>query len=140
MSCASAKPSGRCKPQRHLCPFGKPYWQVHVASPMNPTKAIRLPGTSPEISRVLLLVVAFLVGPCAAARAQGYIFEELYAFSGDTNGYGPKGALVQGMDGKFYGTCNEGGQPTTNCPACGYGTVFKIAPNGVLTTLAQYHG
>src|SRR5438309_5335324 len=81
---------------------------------MNATKTVRFPATSPEIWRVLLLVVAFLVGPCMGARAQGYIFEELYSFSGDTNGSRPEGALVEGTDGNLYGTCAEGGPPTTN--------------------------
>ena len=72
--------------------------------------------------------------------AEPQVYKELYAFSADTNGYGPEGALVQGADGCFYGTCAEGGQPTSNCGACGYGTVFRITPDGMLTTLARFHG
>ena len=48
-----------------------------------------------------------------------------------TNGSGPTGVLVQGTDGNFYGTTSGGG-------AIGYGTVFKIAPWGKLTTLHSF--
>src|SRR5580765_7519303 len=40
------------------------------------------------------------------------------------------GALVQGPDGNFYGTTPSGG-PTGN------GTVFRVTPGGVLTTLVS---
>ena len=39
--------------------------------------------------------------------------------------------LVQGTDGNFYGTTSRGG---TN----GFGTVFQITTNGMLTTLWQF--
>jgi uncharacterized repeat protein (TIGR03803 family) len=73
-----------------------------------------------------------------SASGQNYIYEQLYAFAADTNGYSPEGALVQGTDGNFYGTCAEGGQPTTNSPAGVYGTVFRMTPNGALNTLAWF--
>jgi uncharacterized repeat protein (TIGR03803 family) len=55
----------------------------------------------------------------------------LYSFTGGDDGADPVAALVQGRDGDFYGT-------TINCMTfnCGgYGTVFKISPNGALATL-----
>jgi uncharacterized repeat protein (TIGR03803 family) len=48
-----------------------------------------------------------------------------------TNGADPEGPLLQGTDGNFYGTMYEGG-------AYGYGTAFKITPDGVLTTLYSF--
>ena len=64
----------------------------------------------------------------------------LYSFcvqSGCTDGEGPSGALVQGTDGNFYGTTNYGG--TSGGPdGFGGGTVFKITPNGTLTTLYTF--
>ena len=57
----------------------------------------------------------------------------LYSFNG-LDGAGPRGALVQGTDGYFYGTCNGGGT------SGGYGTVFRISTNGVLTTLYSFTG
>ena len=49
-----------------------------------------------------------------------------------TNGTSPLfGTLVQGTDGKLYGTTSAGG-------AHGQGTVFKITPTGTLTTLYNF--
>jgi uncharacterized repeat protein (TIGR03803 family) len=56
----------------------------------------------------------------------------LHQFSGGDGGYLLAG-LVQGNDGDFYGTTNEGG--TNNA-----GTVFQITSAGTLTTLYQFGG
>jgi uncharacterized repeat protein (TIGR03803 family) len=56
----------------------------------------------------------------------------LHSFAGyPTEGQFPSAAVVQGSDGNFYGTTEEGG--TNNG-----GTVFKITPGGVLTTLHNF--
>jgi uncharacterized repeat protein (TIGR03803 family) len=55
----------------------------------------------------------------------------LHSFGGPIDGSNPYGALVQSIDGNFYGTTSRGG-PNAN------GTVFKITPNGVLTTLYSF--
>jgi uncharacterized repeat protein (TIGR03803 family) len=57
-------------------------------------------------------------------------FSTLVNFNG-SNGDEPVAALVQGVDGNFYGTTYQGG-------ASGYGTVFKITPVGTLTTLYNF--
>jgi uncharacterized repeat protein (TIGR03803 family) len=57
----------------------------------------------------------------------------LYSFTGPNDGVNPSAGLVQGSDGSFYGTTDGGG---TN----GYGTVFKISTNGVLTSLYSFTG
>lgn len=49
------------------------------------------------------------------------------------DGREPRGGLVQGSDGNLYGTTRQGGN-------YGYGTIFKITPNGNLTTLAHFNG
>ena len=57
----------------------------------------------------------------------------LTSFNG-TNGAQPYyGSLVQGTDGNFYGTTYAGG-------ALGEGTIFKITPEGTLTTLYSFAG
>jgi uncharacterized repeat protein (TIGR03803 family) len=58
----------------------------------------------------------------------------LYSFcsqSGCMDGAGPLAGLIQATDGNFYGTTGGFG-------ANGYGTVFKITPSGVLTTLYSF--
>ena len=57
----------------------------------------------------------------------------LHSFTGGNDGANPKAGLVQGRDGDFYGTTQYGG---TN----GWGAVFKISTNGVLTTLHSFNG
>jgi uncharacterized repeat protein (TIGR03803 family) len=56
----------------------------------------------------------------------------LYTFTGLNDGAYPVAALVQDNDGNFYGTTYEGGNS-------GFGTVFKIATNGTLTTLHSFN-
>jgi uncharacterized repeat protein (TIGR03803 family) len=58
---------------------------------------------------------------CAVINSRGYCAD------GDT----PYAGLVQGSDGNFYGTTNQGG-------ANNEGTVFQIAPGGKLTTLYSF--
>jgi uncharacterized repeat protein (TIGR03803 family) len=58
----------------------------------------------------------------------------LYYFCSDSNcadGAVPLGGLVQAVNGEIYGTTTVGGGP-------GYGTVFKIAPGSMLTTLHTF--
>jgi uncharacterized repeat protein (TIGR03803 family) len=60
----------------------------------------------------------------------------LYSFCAQpncTDGNGPVAGLTQAADGNFYGTTIGGG-------ATGYGTVFKITPQGILTTLHSFYG
>src|SRR5687767_11542562 len=58
----------------------------------------------------------------------------LVEFADGTNtGQYPRAGLVQGSDGNFYGTTAEGG-------ANDYGTVFRMTPAGVVTTLLEFSG
>jgi uncharacterized repeat protein (TIGR03803 family) len=50
------------------------------------------------------------------------------------NGYGPLAALVQATNGDLYGTTGSGG----GAGAVAYGTIVKITPAGVLTTLHNF--
>jgi len=61
----------------------------------------------------------------------------LYSFCSQTNcaaGHYPWAGLVQASDGNFYGTTYD--DPTNS----GLGTVFKITPEGSLTTLHTFTG
>jgi uncharacterized repeat protein (TIGR03803 family) len=77
------------------------------------------------------------------SSASGTVFEitptgtltTLYSFcakSGCKDGENPAAGLVQAPNGDFYGTTSGGG--------IGYGTIFKIAPTGALTTLHSFDG
>ena len=69
----------------------------------------------------------------------GGALKTLYSFcklSGCADGATSEAALVQASDGNFYGTTSEGGNP--GCGSFGCGTVFKITPAGVLTTLYSF--
>src|SRR5579863_2252447 len=58
----------------------------------------------------------------------------LHSFDSN-DGSRPVGALVQASNGNFYGTAEGGGNQS--CPG-GCGTVFKISPEGMLTTLYNF--
>ena len=49
------------------------------------------------------------------------------------DGISPSGSLLQGTDGNFYGTTEQGGNPNGSG-----GTIFKITPTGVLTTIYEF--
>jgi uncharacterized repeat protein (TIGR03803 family) len=58
----------------------------------------------------------------------------LYNFTtSNQGGSNPQAALVQGSDGNFYGTSSGNGSGNN-------GTVYKVTPAGVLTTLVSFTG
>jgi uncharacterized repeat protein (TIGR03803 family) len=68
------------------------------------------------------------------------VFTTVYTFcaqAGCPDGMAPQGALVQGTNGDFYGTTTSGGA-NPGVTLNGGGTVFKITPTGVLTTLHSF--
>lgn len=65
----------------------------------------------------------------------------LYSFcelSNCLDGMNPSDALILGLDGNYYGTTQEGGANTGNGCDFGCGTVFKITPGGIVTTLYSF--
>jgi uncharacterized repeat protein (TIGR03803 family) len=56
----------------------------------------------------------------------------LHSFN-QADGWSPA-ALIKGTDGNFYGTTASGGPGGSN-----YGTIFKMTPTGVLTTLHAFN-
>src|SRR3954454_7793100 len=92
--------------------------QIHKTSSLLKSIAVKI--------FILLLVGLTLPG------ARGDVtFTTLASFSG-VNGDTPSGPLTLGMDGNIYGTTKYGGT--------GYGTVFKLTPDGTLTALFAFDG
>ena len=75
-----------------------------------------------------MLFAMFIMWMCAAAFGQ--TVTTLATFEGP-NGIGPNSPLIQGADGNFYGTTGNGG-------AYDRGTVFRMTPNGTITTLYSF--
>jgi uncharacterized repeat protein (TIGR03803 family) len=81
------------------------------------------------------------------SRGNGTVFKittngvltTLVSFAG-TDGANPKAALLFGEDGSLYGTTYRGGSSYASSADGGFGTVFKMTTNGVLTTLISFTG
>jgi uncharacterized repeat protein (TIGR03803 family) len=71
--------------------------------------------------------------PSGSNTGNGWCETTLHSFDG-TDGYYPVSPVVQATDGNFYGTTYEGGTGKTS-PV---GTVFKLTPEGMLTTLHSF--
>jgi uncharacterized repeat protein (TIGR03803 family) len=76
-----------------------------------------------------------MFGPLDAANAQGSD-TVLYSFQGGSDGIYPDGSLLRDSAGNLYGTTYQGGIQGAN----GYGTVFKLAPDGTETVLYAFEG
>ena len=68
------------------------------------------------------------------------VLTSLYSFTGGNDGANPEAALAQGSDGSLFGTTYDGGPYAGLNVYNGYGTVFKISTNGVLTNLYSFTG
>lgn len=59
----------------------------------------------------------------------------VYAFPG-TNGGNPFAALIQGMDGNFYGTTTDAATTNISGPSDLPGTIFRLTTNATINTLS----
>ncbi len=87
-------------------------------------------------------------GPAGYINGNGTVFKMtpsgsvtvLHSFQDgtvDDDGAEPLGGLVQGLDGNFYGTTCSGGS-TKTVDFAGYGTLFRMTPQGVVTILHDF--
>jgi uncharacterized repeat protein (TIGR03803 family) len=82
------------------------------------------------------LIVAVTIS-LSRAQAQTYTESVVYSFCTQVNcsdGSYPNGSLIQASNGNIYGTTLFGGNGGTTS----YGTLFKLAPGGALTTLYRF--
>jgi uncharacterized repeat protein (TIGR03803 family) len=85
------------------------------------------------MKRIALLAVVVCLGPFAAGSLiAAATLTTLHIFN-ETDGNAPKGALVLGTNGNFYGITQYGGTSTNFCIG-GCGTVFEISPGGAFTS------
>jgi uncharacterized repeat protein (TIGR03803 family) len=94
------------------------------------------------VSKVVCLVLGLVLLTVIASPAQ--TLNTIYSFCSQpncTDGWQPHAGLVQATDGNFYGTTYQGGA-SANCEGSEYGcgTIFKITPDGTLTTLHTFMG
>jgi uncharacterized repeat protein (TIGR03803 family) len=78
----------------------------------------------------LVLVLASLL---LVQSSQAQSFSVIHNFTGSTDGGNPLNGLVLGLGGYMYGTTSSGG-------AYGNGTVFRLSPTGILTTMYAFKG
>jgi len=78
----------------------------------------------------------FLLWATTTVTLPAQTFKSLHDLKG-TDGAYPWATLLQANDGNFYGTTQNGGNAacTTGC-----GTIFKVTPNGKLTTSFSFDG
>ncbi|HEY9074788.1 MAG TPA: choice-of-anchor tandem repeat GloVer-containing protein, partial [Desulfobaccales bacterium] len=69
----------------------------------------------------------------ALAAHGGVTLTNLFSFDNLKSGYDPRPRLVQYTIGVLYGTTSGGGTK-------GQGTVFKMTPDGTVTTLVTFNG
>lgn len=92
-------------------------------------------GTTSQRGNSTSSGTAFKIGLGGTLRT----IHEFCSKPGCTDGATPLAGLLQGVDGNFYGTASGGGA-NKNSSLCstGCGTVFKMTPEGVLTTLYSF--
>lgn len=64
----------------------------------------------------------------------------LYSFTGKADGAQPTAGLILDGAGNLYGTTGHGANRNCSIGGVGCGTVFKLAPNGGLSTLYSFTG
>jgi uncharacterized repeat protein (TIGR03803 family) len=90
-----------------------------------------------SVRRITQALLVLSLAMCAQAQT----FTSLYSFCADktncTEGSGPAAPLVQGTDGNLYGETTFGGD-NGSCGSIGCGTIFKITPQGNVTTVYSF--
>ncbi len=85
----------------------------------------------PVIRFCLTAIFASVVFLPLGVRAATPTVDYIARLGGTPDGYNPKSAPAQGPDGSFYGTTVAGGPASS-------GTVYKVTPAGVLTTIYTF--
>ena len=62
----------------------------------------------------------------------------VYEFTGGNDGGAPNGGLIRATDGNFYGTSALFPEGVGSCGRDGCGNIFKVTPDGTLTSLHTF--
>jgi uncharacterized repeat protein (TIGR03803 family) len=89
-----------------------------------------------DLSRWKRPYAVFLLCATAVIASPAQTFKTLASFD-YTDGAFPLG-LIQGFDGNFYGPTDKGGTGAVNGCNVSCGSIFKITPAGVLTTVHSF--
>jgi uncharacterized repeat protein (TIGR03803 family) len=86
--------------------------------------------------KAIMVIFVFCLAATIVSFAQ--TFSTLFSFN-ETKGRTPSGSLIQGTDGNFYGTAENGGTSSKYCPfSDGCGTIFKATADGQVTTVYSF--
>src|SRR5262249_2551814 len=148
---SAARAASRCETVRALCwcdtctevaAFIRFWPRSSTGMPVNPSPAesygpcdVRQDASresTPMRARVLAsLVGLILVGGARVASPQPT--QVLHQFTGYTSAEGPTAPLILASDGNLYGTTKQTGEAHR-------GTIFRMTPAGVVTTLHTFIG
>jgi uncharacterized repeat protein (TIGR03803 family) len=85
------------------------------------------------VKRMIVHKSRLLLFLATVAASQAQTFTTLVNFNSVNGAYPQHVALIQGTDGNIWGTTGGGG-------AGSLGTIFKMTPAGVLTTMHSFSG
>jgi uncharacterized repeat protein (TIGR03803 family) len=92
-------------------------------------RVVKLSGSKRPCAVLLLCTAAVIASPAQTLKT-------LTSFN-YTDGAFPFG-LIQGTDGNFYGPTDKGGTGAVNGCNASCGSIFKITPAGILTTVHSF--
>jgi len=85
------------------------------------------------LAKPFTLVLVLAISLVLVQSAQAQSFSVIHNFTGGADGANPLNGLMMGAAGYMYGTTSAGG-------AHNNGTVFRIAPTGILQTIYAFEG
>lgn len=93
---------------------------------------VAAPARNGAVKSTSLTMACLSLVFCAstALNSSAQTFTTLASFD-STNGANPTEALIQGLDGNFYGTASNGGANKA-------GTIYRVTPAGALTTVYNF--